>query len=161
MYHAPRALYGLRTGKRRREPMPRGTRPTEEQKQAREQLAEAANDGVPPVPKEAALAFAKSRANGFGDPNAVLIDIKLLTLAQAERTIQPSGPLDGPDEGYRLVPSDAKVWLVRMNGSFRAPHPPPELRDRPARPGWMFAIIDANTGQTVSAGFDPFDPPTE
>lgn len=121
---------------------------------------------APAITRQAALEYGRMRAKSFFEDDAVPIGAVLTTLGTANSKVavgdvgsRPDGPV-GPDGQQALFPEDTQVWLVRMRGSFVAPHglirkdPTTGRLDRgEPTPGWMFTIIDATTGQTIYTGF--------
>ena len=107
---------------------------------------------LPAVSRDAALDLGRTRAIAFGESNPTPIDAAIMTLVEAQRKVFPEGgPIDGPVEGQSVAPSHTRVWLVRMRGAFKAPHGP-----RPScwrTHGWMYAIVEVETGRTISSGF--------
>lgn len=100
------------------------------------------------------------RAAVFGEANPTLVAATEMTLAEAERRVFPEGAaIDGPVEGQATVPDDALVWLVRMRGTFHPPHGPEITQATRKYQGWMYTIIDAETGQTIASGIRPNDVP--
>ncbi len=114
------------------------------------------------TPRDRAINGARGWASHFGEQNPTLIDAFLTTFSDAQHRLRESDnePPDGPPPGKGMVPNDGKVWLVRMRGNFYIPRGPGPARDNPQRhPAWMFAIIDAKTGQTVAYGTCGLDCP--
>jgi hypothetical protein len=104
------------------------------------------------VSRQAAAEFGRMRAAAFGEANPALVDATEMTLAEARRRVYPDGePIDGPVAGRSMVPDDARVWLVRMRGAFQAPHGPRPSNRRTT--GWMYTIVEVETGQTIASGF--------
>lgn len=114
---------------------------------------EATQVALPPVSRQAAVELGRVRAGAFGEGNPALIDATVMPLAEAQRTVFPEGgPIDRPVEGHAVVRSDAQVWLVRMRGTFQPPKRPPG-RVPPSTVGWMYTIVEVETGRTISSGF--------
>ena len=107
---------------------------------------------LPAVSRDAALDLGRTRAVAFGESNPTPIDAATMTLAEAQRKVFPEGgPVDGPVEGQSVVPDNTPVWLIRMRGVFKAPHGPRGSSKRTA--GWMYTIVEVETGRTISSGF--------
>jgi len=109
---------------------------------------------LPPVSRQAAAELGRFRAGAFGEDNPTLIDATVLTLDEALRKVHPEGgPIDRPVGGHAVVRDDAQVWLVRMEGTFQPPRHPPG-RSPPWTVGWMYTIVDVETGRTVTSGIN-------
>ena len=103
------------------------------------------------VSRTAAIEFGRMRAASFGEADPALIDALVTTLSDARRRLaSPDGTVKG---SYKAGwGPDHLVWLVRMRGTFKPPHPP---RPVPPTEGWMYTVVDATTGQTIQSGFAP------
>ena len=105
--------------------------------------------------RQEAIELGRKVAGSYGEHQPVLINAIMLPYAvSAELTREPGAPeWDGPvTEAMGLTP-ESKVWLVRMRGTFTRPMGPDPVEARiPAR-GWMYAIIDPQTGFPLSRGY--------
>ena len=113
------------------------------------------------VSHQAAVEYGRMQAKAYGEENPVLVEAVETTLNEANARLNPDGnPADGPVRP--VVPGDSPVWLVRMRGNFMPAHqaPPPPGADptkvaanRGPREGWMFIVVDAQTGKSIESGF--------
>jgi hypothetical protein len=105
------------------------------------------------VSRRAAVEFGRIRATAFGEENPELVDAAEMTVTEARRKVSPErGPLEWPPEGQSIAADDARVWLVRTRGTFYPPHSP-EIPQGVR--GWMYTIVEVETGQTIASGFRP------
>jgi hypothetical protein len=115
-----------------------------------------------PVSSERAIAIGRSQAKLLGDPDATLIGIEQMTLAEADKRNHP-GDEQGTRAGKSAIPDDAPVWRVLMRGSFTPPRVFYDEEGNPYRlepkPGWAFVLIDPETSRIVGYGFKPGSPP--
>ncbi len=95
--------------------------------------------------KEVMIGRTLSHARTMGkDPQ--FVDIRLVHVGDLE---DPSYVGLGEDaENYG--PPDKQVWVVRFSGVFR-----PWNVDAPPRPGTVYDVYDAQTGELLGGGFDP------
>ena len=110
-----------------------------------------------PLTREQVIEKGRMWASAMGEDNPVLIDVVLTTLADANSRLRQSpttSPADGAPEGLQGLPREGRVWLVRMSGSF-VPSSHPGLREFAPERGWMFAVVNASTGQTIHYGYQP------
>jgi len=94
------------------------------------------------VSRQAAEEIGRFRARAFGEDNPVLIE--------AQRKIYPEGgPIDGPVD--KVVPDGARVWLIRVKGIFVPPKYPARYVPAPTK-GWLYTIVEVETGRTFGSG---------
>ncbi len=112
------------------------------------------NDAV--ITRERAIEAGRSYAAALGEANPTLIDAVLTTQEDVRRRLQAADgtPSDGPYPRGSGISDNAAVWLVRMEGSFR-PRSYPGGELPPPKPGWMFAVLNAATGQSIGYGYYP------
>lgn len=112
------------------------------------------------ITRARAIETGRSYAMALGEANPTLIDAVLTTQKDVRRRLQPPDgtPSDGPYPRGSGISDDAAVWLVRMEGSFR---PDRGLAGElpPAKPGWMFVVLNAATGQSIGYGYEREDSP--
>lgn len=108
------------------------------------------------IGRERAIEIGRIHAVDLGEANPTLIDAVLTTQEDVRRRLQPPDgtPSDGPYPRGSGISDDAAVWLVRMEGSFR-PRSYPGGELPPRESGWMFAVLNAATGETVGYGYEP------
>lgn len=110
-----------------------------------------------PLTREQVIEKGRMWASAMGENNPVLLDVVLTTLNDANRRLRQSpdtSPADGAPEGLQGLPGEGRVWLVRMSGSF-VPSSHPGMRESVPERGWMFAVVNAATGQTIHYGYQP------
>lgn len=119
----------------------------------------AAEDTPPgPISHEWAIENMLARAQAFGEREPQLLESTLTTYSEARNRVDPS---EGQKpESLPILPDAAPVWLVRASGTFVAPHAMVQIDEKtgqriPQKPrvGWMYTIIDAQTGKTLQSGF--------
>jgi hypothetical protein len=104
-----------------------------------------------PLTRAQAIQIARSDAASMGEEDAVLIDVMYTTVEDANARIS------GTDEVPEYEGSTKLAWLVRMRGSFR----PAGYETGPRESGWMFVVVEADTGLRVRRGYRPESIPTE
>lgn len=103
-----------------------------------------------PLTRTQAIQIARSDAASMGEEDAVLIDVVWTTVEGANAMISSS------DEVPEYEGSTKLAWLVRMRGSFRPAGYESGLRE----PGWMFVVVEADTGLAVRRGYRPVSIPS-
>ncbi len=104
---------------------------------------------------EKAIRIASGVARSFEETEPVLIDATLLPYRVAAGKLGDSAD-DGPPAAVLGWTPEDRVWLVRMRGSFlpsMGRHLLPE-NPTPVR-GWMFVLIDPETGWPLRQGYFP------
>jgi hypothetical protein len=113
---------------------------------------------IPPglLRREWAIEMTMERAHAYGEHAPELIEDSLTTYHVARARVALGDKVETPP----ALPDDAPVWFVRARGSFVDPHPMRAIDKRtgevvPRQPkvGWMYSMIDAQTGRTLQSGF--------
>ncbi len=117
-------------------------------------------EDIPPglISRDWAINGMLDRAQAFGEREPQLLESTLTTYSEARNRVDPSG--GQKPESPPVLPDAAPVWFVRANGTFSAPHGMVQFDQKtgqriPQKPkaGWMYTIIDAQTGKTLESGF--------
>lgn len=103
-----------------------------------------------------AIDIARTVAANYREANPELITAALLPYSAAVQLVKDPRvrPEDGSPPAFMGWTPDTKVWVVRMWGSFRPPMGP-NAETAPPVQGWMFALIDPETGWPLHQGYNP------
>lgn len=100
--------------------------------------------------REALVTFTTKIARSMGERDPVLLDHQLTSMSGAIPLIHL-----GPEErGNIRLPDDSPVLVVRMTGSFMPLRGPRQIRNTPPKPGTMYVLYDAKTGEKLSSGYE-------
>jgi hypothetical protein len=110
----------------------------------------------PPLTREQAIQIGRTEAASMGEDDPILISAMLTTVGDAVARIEPPG---GQPEIVASYESRAlrSAWLVRMHGSFRPDRGLGSTagEDGSRTVGWMFVIVEKDTGLTITRGYRP------
>ncbi len=111
----------------------------------------------PAMPRKEALGYAEGLAHTFGEAGPKLLELSLHTSREQRDRLRALGG-HGPTYTYadHDTAGDAQVWLARMEITFwpsALPAATGGVVVRAPTRGWMYALLNARTGDSLEEGF--------